>query len=126
MRKCRFCAKDIQDTSRVCEHCGRELLPPVATPAPAPPVPAPSPQAQAVADYQAVARRRPGGFWRVLQTLCWFGAAFGAVVGGVLAFGGIVTATGAPQQAAAASMGCVIAIVPYVFARAVSEMFAER
>jgi hypothetical protein len=30
MRKCRFCGKEIQDTSRVCEHCGRELLPPVA------------------------------------------------------------------------------------------------
>jgi hypothetical protein len=27
MRKCRFCAKEIQDSSVVCEHCGRELIP---------------------------------------------------------------------------------------------------
>jgi hypothetical protein len=33
MRKCRFCAKEIQDAARVCEHCGRELFP-GRTPAP--------------------------------------------------------------------------------------------
>jgi hypothetical protein len=27
MRKCRFCEKEIQDSSVVCEHCGRELIP---------------------------------------------------------------------------------------------------
>lgn len=27
MRKCHFCKKDIQDASRVCEHCGRDLVP---------------------------------------------------------------------------------------------------
>lgn len=31
MRKCRFCEKEIQDASRVCEHCGKNL---VAAPAP--------------------------------------------------------------------------------------------
>jgi len=27
MRKCRFCDKQIKDSSVVCEHCGRELIP---------------------------------------------------------------------------------------------------
>ena len=27
MRKCRFCHEDIQDASRVCEHCGKDLIP---------------------------------------------------------------------------------------------------
>ena len=27
MRKCRFCQKEIQASSVVCEHCGRELIP---------------------------------------------------------------------------------------------------
>jgi len=45
MRKCRFCAKEIQDASRVCEHCGKDLVPGrVAEPAPAPePVYVPEP-----------------------------------------------------------------------------------
>ena len=32
MRKCRFCQKEIQPTSVVCEHCGRELIPGRALP----------------------------------------------------------------------------------------------
>lgn len=27
MRKCRFCEKEIQNASTVCEHCGRDLIP---------------------------------------------------------------------------------------------------
>jgi uncharacterized protein YbjQ (UPF0145 family) len=27
MRRCRFCAEEIQDASRVCEHCGKDLFP---------------------------------------------------------------------------------------------------
>lgn len=30
MRKCRFCGKEISVASRVCEHCGRDLIPKVA------------------------------------------------------------------------------------------------
>lgn len=37
MRKCRFCLKEISDLSRVCEHCGKSLIPghppPVTQPA---------------------------------------------------------------------------------------------
>jgi hypothetical protein len=34
MRKCRFCGQEIQDASRVCEHCGRDLMPSHAPEAP--------------------------------------------------------------------------------------------
>lgn len=31
MRKCRFCAEEIQDAAVVCKHCGRDLIPGRAT-----------------------------------------------------------------------------------------------
>ena len=31
MRKCRFCAEDIQDAAIVCKHCGRDLYDRLAT-----------------------------------------------------------------------------------------------
>jgi len=61
----------------------------------------------------------------VIEKLCWFGAMVGAGFGGFVAFVTIVSASGPPQEAAGAAMGCVIAIVPYVFARSIQELFRD-
>lgn len=58
----------------------------------------------------------------VMRTFLWFMAIIGALIGAaVLAFG-TLTATGAPQQAAAAAIAVGLAVIPYCLARAASEL----
>lgn len=53
-------------------------------------------------------------FWGVTMLM--------SVVGAFVAYTGIAGANGAPQEAAAAAMGLAIAVIPYCFSRAISEM----
>jgi hypothetical protein len=46
----------------------------------------------------------------------------GAILGGLFGFFGFRTANGAPQQGASAAMACMLAVVPYVFARSVAGL----
>lgn len=54
--------------------------------------------------------------------ICWGWAAFVAVVQAASLILGLEDADSAPQQAAAAAIAAAWVIIPYVFARAVSEL----
>lgn len=52
----------------------------------------------------------------------WFMTAAGAVIGAFFTFSALAEAHSAVQQAAGAALGLACAVIPYCFARAVSEM----
>lgn len=56
-------------------------------------------------------------FWGVTMLM--------SAVGAIVAFTGMAAANGAPQEAAAAAMGLAIAVIPYCFSRAFTEMTAK-
>ncbi len=68
------------------------------------------------APYLAARRSRP--FVRFV----WVLAMLAGIGGGLLGLGGFMFANGAPQEAAAAAFGCLVAIAPYVVARSIDEM----
>lgn len=55
---------------------------------------------------------------RIILILAWIGALFGAIASTVVLVAGVAGAGGAPGEAAAAGIACAVAIIPYVFARA--------
>jgi sugar phosphate permease len=57
-----------------------------------------------------------------MKSVLWVLTIIGSLIGGLVTFGGVVAATGAPQEAAAAAMGVACAVIPYCLARAVSEI----
>jgi hypothetical protein len=73
--------------------------------------------AESIPMSQAVAERNRGAsrfFWGLTLLSTVFGGLFAAV--------GMLTASGAPQEAAAAAIGCLFAVAPYCLARAVDEL----
>lgn len=63
---------------------------------------------------------------RVPSVLLWLVAAGGGGYGGYLFTLGFAEASSAPQQAAAATIALVYAIIPYVVARAWDELTRSR
>ncbi len=57
-----------------------------------------------------------------VASLFWGITLAGAVVAGVVAVAGFTNAQSAPQEAAAAGMAVAIAVIPYIFARAVQQL----
>jgi hypothetical protein len=60
-----------------------------------------------------------------MAAIFWMLTLLGCVVGGFFLFSSFVE-KGAPQQAAAAAIAVGFAVIPYCFARAVSELSAMR
>jgi hypothetical protein len=104
MKACPWCEESIEDTAVVCQHCNRKVASGTIAMIEGPP--------------------RTGKHPIVLA--CWAIAALAAIAGGIEGWLDFQRAESAPQQAVAAAFGCFIAIVPYVFARAVSELGSSR
>lgn len=100
MRTCPHCAEELAPETPICTRCKRGVLVVSVTPAP-------TTSAQ------------------ILARLVWFVALLAI---GFFALDGFFTfrlATTAPQQAAAAGMGCFQVIVPYVIARAITGILTR-
>ncbi len=57
-----------------------------------------------------------------MKTFCWVIALLGSIAAGAVFVEMMSVATSAPQEAAGAAIAVGIAIIPYVLARAVSEL----
>jgi hypothetical protein len=84
------------------------LRPPSAVPSPPPP-----PAAEAVVPKTQKSSKIAKFFWILTM--------IGSVIGGFIVITGVANASGAPQEASAAAIGVAFAVIPYCFARAVSE-----
>ena len=61
---------------------------------------------------------------KLLRILVWLIPVGGAALATFILFTGFASATGAPQEAVVAALACAVAILPYVFTRGLSEIFA--
>jgi hypothetical protein len=58
----------------------------------------------------------------VIAKICWIITFFAACAAGLMLFGTFKTASSAPQEAAGAALAIAVAIIPYVFTRAVAGL----
>ena len=59
---------------------------------------------------------------KYLKMLCWLFVMICSIVAGLVAIAGVSSAQGAPQEAAVMAAAIGIAVIPYCFARALSEI----
>lgn len=71
------------------------------------------------------AEPRSGGLSQALRIASWIGVIAGVGLGGLILLGGMTSAQSAPQEAVVVSLSIACAVLPYCFARAVSEITRE-
>jgi hypothetical protein len=106
--KCPHCQADVGPYDQKCGACGKGLSGAAL-------LASRHPLSIAAAERAGRSKGRAAKFFGVV-------AIIGAVLGGLQLFASMATASGAPQQAAGAAIGCAMAIVPHVIARAVDEL----
>src|SRR5690348_8096012 len=99
MERCPFCAEEIPTGSAFCPQCQRSLIP-------------------VAGDVVQNKPQRTSG----LAKIFWVVSLLASIAGGLVGFGGVAAANGAPQEAAAAAIGCLVVIAPYVFARGIEAL----
>ncbi len=104
--KCPYCAEGIQPTDRTCPSCGRSLA-----------------GKALLSPYEATTQKRRSS--RTVARIFWVISLLAAVLGGLIGVAGVAGASGAPQEAAAAGIGLLIVVAPYVFARSVDEIIRD-
>lgn len=58
----------------------------------------------------------------LMKIFFWMVTILACIIAGALFIFTITSSKGAPQEAAGAAMACAVAIIPYVFARAVEKL----
>lgn len=61
-----------------------------------------------------------------MTSFLWALTIIGALIGGIVLFMGLLTASGAPQEAAAAGIALAFTVIPYCLARASSELKSDN
>lgn len=69
--------------------------------------------------------KKGGCLMRIVLALLWIATLVSTCVGGLVLFSAI-NANAAPAQGAAAAVACGLAILPYVFTRAIEGMAGTR
>lgn len=59
---------------------------------------------------------------KVLALVMWILVCLAVPLAALILFGGMASATGAPQEAVVVCLAIAVAVIPYVFARAVTEI----
>lgn len=57
-----------------------------------------------------------------MKLVAWVLCLMFSIIAGLVLLAGLMTATSAPQQGAVAAIAVAIAVIPYCFAKAVSEL----
>jgi hypothetical protein len=64
-------------------------------------------------------------FLLLILTLCWTGALLGAILACFVLFLTMTSSKYAPQEASGTAFAIACAVIPYCFARAVTELFGD-